>query len=71
MTYQPHDFSNLSLAGKYLNTLTTDDISRRYFSGDKYVSSLASRLKFFLFTDSVLSELNRFYPYQPLVKRTY
>ena len=71
MTYQPHELSNLSLAGKYFSKLTSDDVSKRFYSGEKYVSSLTNRLKFLLATDSILAELHKFYPYQPLVKRTY
>lgn len=71
MTYQPHVLSNIGFAGKYFEKLPSDDISRRYFNGEKYESSLASKLKFLFATDSVLSELNKFYPYQPVVKATY
>jgi hypothetical protein len=71
MTYQPHELSNLSLAGKYFNQLSSDDISKRYFSGEQYASTFTGRLKYLLATDSVLAELHKFYPYQPLVKRTY
>lgn len=71
MAYQPHELSNLSLAGKYLNQLPSDDISRRFFSGEKYVPSFTNRLKFIFANDSILSELVKFYPYQPLVKGTY
>lgn len=71
MTYQPHELSNLSLAGKYFSKLSSDDVSKRYYSGEKYVSNFTSRLKLLLATDSILAELHNFYPYQPLVKRTY
>lgn len=71
MTYQPHELSNLSLAGKYFSKLSSDDVSKRFYSGEKYVSSLTNRLKFLLATDSILAELNNFYPYQPVVKKTY
>lgn len=71
MTYQPHELSNLSLAGQYFSKLSSDDVSKRFYSGEKYVSNLTNRLKFLLATDSILAELNKFYPYQPLVKRTY
>ena len=70
MTYQPHELSNLKLALNYFESLPSDDVSRRYAAGEKYVSSWYSRLKFFFSIDSVLSELQRFYPYQPIVKRT-
>lgn len=71
MTYQPHELSNLSLAGQYFSKLSSDDISKRFYSGEKYASNLTNRLKFLLATDSILAELSKFYPYQPLVKRTY
>jgi len=71
MTHVPHDLNNLSLAKQYFDRLSADDLSRRYFSGEKYIPSFTNRLKFLLFTDSVLSELTRFYPYQPIVKRSY
>ncbi len=71
MTYQAHEFSNLGLAGKYFNQLNSDDISRRYYAGEKYSSNFLSKLKFLYATDSILSELYKFYPYQPLVKRTW
>jgi hypothetical protein len=71
MTHQPHVLSNLGLAKKYLDQLPSDDISRRYLAGESYQPSWTSRLKFFLSTDSILSELNSFYPHQPIVKRTY
>lgn len=71
MTYQPHELSNLSLAGKYFSQLSSDDISKRYFSGEKYTAGFTNRIKFLLATDSVLSELSKFYPYQPVVQKTY
>lgn len=71
MTYQPHALSNLGLAGKYFEKLPSDDISRRYFNGEKYESSLASKLKILFAADSLLAELNKFYPYQPVIKATY
>ena len=55
---------------KYFNTLSSDDISRRYFNGEKYESTMLSRLRMFFSTDSILADLNKFYPYQPMVKRT-
>jgi hypothetical protein len=71
MTYQPHELSNLSLAGKYFNQLSSDDVSKRYYSGERYVSGLFTRIKLLFATDSSLAELDKFYPYQPLVKKTY
>ena len=71
MTHQPHLFSNLFLAGQYFEKLPADDISRRYFAGEQYSTSWANRVKMLFATDSVLTELNRFYPHQPIVKRTY
>ena len=71
MTSQPHELSNLFLAGKYFESLPSDDVSRRFAAGEKYVSNWYNRLKIFFSIDSTLSELNRFYPYQPIVKRTY
>lgn len=71
MTHPPHELSNLGVVRHYFNRLSTDDISRKYYAGEKYASSWANRLKFFFFTDSTLSELNHFYPYQPIVKRSY
>jgi hypothetical protein len=71
MTYQPHVLSNLGFAGKYFEKLPSDDISRRYFNGEKYESSLASKVKILFAVDSVLAELNKFYPYQPVIKATY
>jgi hypothetical protein len=70
MAYQPHELSNLNLVNKYFSKLPGDDISRRYFAGEKYVSSLVNRARIVLATDSYLSELTNFYPYQPLVSRT-
>lgn len=71
MTYQPHELSNLGLAGKYFNQLSSDDISKRYYSGEKYTSGFVARLRLLLGTDSVLAELSKFYPYQPVVQGTY
>jgi len=71
MTHQPHELSNLWLFKNYFDRLSADDISRKFYAGEKYVSTIANRLKFFFFTDSTLAELNHFYPYQPIVNRTY
>lgn len=71
MTHQPHSLSNLNFALKYFETLPADDVSRRYAAGEKYASGWASRLKFFFSIDSILGELNRFYPYQPVVNKTH
>lgn len=71
MTHQPHELSNLKIALGYFESLPVDDLSRRYAAGEKFSSGIVNRLKFFFSIDSVLSELNKFYPYQPIVKRTY
>lgn len=71
MTSPSHDLNNLQLVLKYFESLPADDVSRRYASGEKYVSSFYGRLKLFFSLDSTLSELNKFYPYQPIVQRTY
>jgi hypothetical protein len=71
MTYQPHELSNLGLAGKHFNQLSSDDISKRYYSGEKYAASFIDRIKILFATDSILAELNKFYPYQPIVQKTY
>jgi hypothetical protein len=71
MTHQPHELSNLKLAFNYFESLPSDDVSRRYVAGERYASGWFNRLRFFFSVDSVLSELNKFYPYQPIVKRTY
>jgi hypothetical protein len=71
MTYQPHELSNLGLAGKYFSQLSSDDISKRYYSGERYAPGLAARVRLWLGTDSVLAELSKFYPYQPVVQKTY
>lgn len=71
MTSPPHELNNLQLVLKYFESLPADDISRRYAAGEKYVSSFYTRFKLFFSQDSVLSELNKFYPYQPIVERTY
>jgi hypothetical protein len=71
MTYQPHELSNLNLAGKYYSQLSSDDISKRYYSGEKYDSGFVSRLRLLFGIDSVLAELSNFYPYQPVVQGTY
>ena len=63
MTHQPHVLSNLNLAQKYFDSLPSDDVSRRYFSGEKFSSGWANKVKFFFSVDSILGELNRFYPY--------
>ena len=71
MSYQPHELSNQGFAGKYLSHLPSDDISKRYYAGEKYVSNLTSRVRLLFAADSVLGELNKFYPYQPVVDGTY
>lgn len=71
MAYQPHELSNLNLAGKYLSYLPSDDVSKRYFAGERYVSNITSRIKLLFAADSFLGELNNFYPYQPVVTDTY
>ena len=71
MTSQPHKLSNLNLAQKYFDSLPSDDISRKYVAGEKFAPGLLSSLKFFFSIDSVLGELNRFYPHQPVVNQTY
>jgi hypothetical protein len=63
MTYQPHELANLFFVEKYFNQLSTDDISRRFFNGEKYQSTFLSRLTLFFSAHSVISELRRFYPY--------
>lgn len=70
-THQPHELSNLRLANEYFDSLPSDDISRRYAAGEKYVASWYNRAKFFFSIDSHLSELTRFYPYQSTVTKTY
>lgn len=71
MAYQPHELSNLSLAGKYFSQLSSDDISKRYYSGEKYTGGFTNRIKFLFAADSILAELNKFYAYQPVVTGTY
>ena len=71
MTQQRHDLSNINVAYTYLERLSSDDVSRRYAAGEKYASSVLNRLKLIFGIDSTLSELNNFYPYQPIVKGTY
>ncbi len=71
MAHPPHELSNLRIAENYFNTLAADDVSRRYKAGEKYVSTWYNRVKFLTSIDSVLGELNRFYPYQQNVQRTY
>ena len=70
MSLQVHELANLRLAEKYFEQLPLDDLSRRYYNGEKYVTSLPNRIKFWLSTRSTYDELIRFYPHQPLVKAT-
>jgi len=70
-TQQPHELSNLRFASEYFDSLPSDDISRRYAAGEKYATSWYNRVKFLFSIDSHLSELTRFYPYQPTIKKTY
>lgn len=70
MTHQPHNLSNIGLALTYLETLPSDDVSRRFKDGEKYDSSWFNRVKTLLAIESTLHELSQFYPYQPIVKRT-
>lgn len=71
MTSPSHEIANLRLVQKYFESLPSDDISRRYAAGEKYQGTFLSRFKLFFSLDSTLSELNKFYPYQPIVERTY
>lgn len=70
MTHQPHALSNLNLAQKYFDSLPSDDISRKYYAGENFTSGFVNRIKFFFSIGSYLGELNKFYPYQPVVKET-
>ena len=70
MAHQPHALSNLNIAQKYFDSLPSDDLSRKYYAGERFASGLVSRIKFFFSIDSYLGELNRFYPYQPVVNQT-
>lgn len=70
MSYVPHDLSNLKSPEQYLNKLPLDDISKKYFSGEKYESTFTNRLKIIFATGSILSELKKFYPYHPIINKT-
>ena len=70
MSLQVHELANLRLVEKYFEQLPSDDLSRRYYNGEKYETSLANRIMLLFSTRSIYDELHRFYPYQPLVKAT-
>jgi hypothetical protein len=63
MTYQAHEISNIFAVEKYFNKLSADDVSRRYFNGEKYQSSFLTQLHLLFSANSILSELRSFYPY--------
>ncbi len=48
MGYPIHPLSNVGVAGQYLNQLSSDNISQRYFSGQQtYTGGFLNRLKLF------------------------
>ena len=72
MGYPIHPLSNAGVAGQYLNQLTSDNISQRYFSGQQsYTGGLFNRIKLFFNIDGTLNELKNFYPYVPIVKSSH
>ena len=70
MSLQVHELANLRLVEKYFEKLPSDDLSRRYYSGEKYVSSFMSRTRLWFNTWSVYDELHNFYPHHPLITAT-
>ena len=69
MPYPIHPLSNVGVAGQYLNQLTSDNISQRYFSGlETYNGGLFNRIKMFFRIQGTLKELHNFYPHVPIVK---
>lgn len=70
-TYLPHVLSNLNMPEKYFNTLPANDISRCYYNGEVYSSNFFSRLSLLFSIGSTISELKKFYPYQPIIDKTY
>lgn len=63
LTRQHHELSNLHLAGAHFSTLSTDDVSRQYFEGQRYISSFWSKFKTFFSIGHTANELAKFYPY--------
>jgi hypothetical protein len=71
MGYPIHPLSNKNIAGLYLNQLNSDNISQRYFSGQEtYTGGIFNRIKIFFTIQGTIKELNKFYPYVPVVKAT-
>lgn len=58
MSYPIHPLANVGVAGQYLNQLTSDNISQRYFSGNEtYSGGLINRVKLFFKVQGTLKEL--------------
>lgn len=55
MGYPIHPLSNVGVAGQYLNQLTSDNISQRYFSGQEtYTGGFFNRVKLFFGIDGTI-----------------
>ena len=61
---------NLHLAGKYLESLPSGDISRRYLAGEKYQTSFWQRTKMLFTVRWYIKEIQSFYPYQFIIHAT-
>lgn len=67
MASPTHPLGAPNIMEKYFNTLPANDISRRYYAGEKYESTFFNRIGLFFSVNSTLKELTNFYPYSPVV----
>lgn len=66
-----HPTHQLSLPKQYLDKLPSSDISVRYRNSDKPITiGLWQKVKIFLGIGTYYSELQKFYPYHPVIKNS-